>query len=162
MEGFLQKWVNYVYGWRRRYFILHNGVLYYCSDRGQKNKGVIHLDIAQIIPHSKNERRLIIDTGCTEVHLKADSPEECRKWLIAMKEQQATLASAMGAKEMREAESMQTEPSNHQSLTDAAGGIWNLQAQLESQIDLLSTTFKQHPQIAAILDITVQIKVNDN
>ena len=157
MEGFLQKWVNYVYGWRRRYFILHNGVLYYCSDRGQKSKGVIHLNIAQVIPHPRNGRRLIVDTGCTEVHLKADTPDDCRRWLSALKEEQANLAFDMGTRELRDSESPDTR--SRQSLTDTVGTIWNLQAQLESQIDLLSNSLKQNSQIAGILDLSTQMKV---
>ena len=156
MEGFLLKWVNYVYGWRRRYFILHDGVLYYCSDKGQKSKGVIHLNIAQVVAHSKNERRIVIDTGCTEVHLKAQTPEERQKWLAAFREEQANLAVVTDSKEMRD--SIDGDEKARQEMTEIIGNVWNLQAQLEAQIDLLAGNLKQNPQIGAISDLSNQLK----
>ena len=159
MEGFLLKWVNYLFGWRRRYFILHNGVLYYCTDKGQKSKGVIHLDIAQVVPHSKNDRRIIIDTGCTEVHLKAETSEERRKWLAALREEQTHLAIETETKELRDSVPG-SEDSKQQEMSEIAGNVWNLQAQLEAQIDLLSDNFRKSPEIAAIFDLSNQLKTS--
>jgi len=63
----MSKWINYVLGWKRRYFILHNGILFYCKDKGQRTFGTIHLYSAIIIPHAKEVRRFHIDTGTTVI-----------------------------------------------------------------------------------------------
>jgi len=158
MEGFLLKWVNYMYGWRRRYFILHNGVLYYCSDKGQKSKGVIHLNIAQVVAHSRNDRRIVIDTGCTEVHLKAQTAEERRSWLAALREQQTHLAIETETKEMRD--SIDADERKHEEMAEIVGNVWNLQAQLEAQIDLLAGNLKLSPEIRSISDLSSQLKAS--
>jgi hypothetical protein len=53
MEGYMSKWINYVIGWKRRYFILHNGILFYCKDKGERTFGIIHLYSATITKHPK-------------------------------------------------------------------------------------------------------------
>jgi hypothetical protein len=63
MEGYLSKWTNYVTRWNRRYFVLHDGVLSYCKDKGLKLKGHVHLASATVINHAKDSNRISIDTG---------------------------------------------------------------------------------------------------
>lgn len=159
MEGYLSKWVNYVYGWKKRYFILHNGVVYYCKDKGEKSKGAIHLNVAQVVPHPKNSKRLQIDTGCTVVHLKAETVEECQQWLKALREEQVALSHMAENQELRDAESPNRISGGLQTLAVKLGGIWTLQAQLEEQIDLLAPSIKTTPQLSSISAIGMNLKV---
>jgi|LauGreDrversion4_2_1035121.scaffolds.fasta_scaffold2827415_1 hypothetical protein len=38
MEGYLKKWVNIMYRWKRRFFILHDDILVYCKEKGGEKK----------------------------------------------------------------------------------------------------------------------------
>lgn len=91
MEGYLLKWTNYFFGWRRRYFILHDGVLHYCKDRGSSQRGMIHLEISNIVKHPIKPQRFFIDTGCTQVHLKAYTSGEATEWIRALKNVQTDI-----------------------------------------------------------------------
>ena len=31
MEGYLKKWINMIFRWKLRYFILHEDILLYCD-----------------------------------------------------------------------------------------------------------------------------------
>lgn len=84
MEGYLQKWTNYVFGWQRRYFTLESGVLTYSKSMNSPKLGVIHLDVSQIFKHQTNPKRLYIDSGLTMIHLKAESEQECNEWFSAL------------------------------------------------------------------------------
>lgn len=39
MEGYLKKWVNLIYQWQNRYFIIHDDSLIYCQTKGGPKKG---------------------------------------------------------------------------------------------------------------------------
>lgn len=156
MEGYLLKWVNYVYGWKRRYFILHTGVLHYCQDQGTSRKGAIHLDIANISPHPKNPRRLIIDSGCTILHLKAATAEEAREWV---RELRAAKESLLEEQKMKERGAVDSNRENDQ-VTDVLGKLSSLQATLEEQFDLLSSRYRD-PLFTELLQTSREFKVKE-
>ena len=39
MEGYLKKYINFLKGWKKRYFILHEDTLVYCEGKGGKTLG---------------------------------------------------------------------------------------------------------------------------
>ncbi|OMJ80487.1 hypothetical protein SteCoe_19236 [Stentor coeruleus] len=80
MEGYLQKWTNYVFGWQKRYFVLSEGILIYSEEKQESPLGTIHLDISQIFKHPKNAKRFYIDTGLVHIHLKAKSESDANLW----------------------------------------------------------------------------------
>lgn len=80
MEGYLQKWINFIKGWTPRYFILKKQILYYSKHKGDTEKHTIHLNIARVNP-DKNKRTLIIDTGTNKIYLRASSEEDRDKWI---------------------------------------------------------------------------------
>ena len=154
MEGYLQKWVNYVFGWKRRYFILHNGVLHYCQDKGTSRKGgAIHLNIANISLHPKNPRRLIIDTGCTLIHLKAASPDEAKSWVQELRTAKESLIEEQNQKE-RSAVAQGTE--DH--VTTILAKLSSIQATLEEEIDTLQTKFRD-PMFEKVVETSKEFKV---
>lgn len=90
MEGFMSKWTNMVSGWKKRYFVLDGDILKYSKGKCQQFKGQIHLNIAKLIPHKKNNRRFSLDTGTTRIHLKGYSLEETEQWKAAILRTQRT------------------------------------------------------------------------
>jgi len=92
LEGYLRKWVNLMYGWKPRYFILHDGLLTFCDKKGGKKKGTIFLKIATISTIVEDPLRIVIHTGTNEIHLRAETVDEMKKWLNALnKAQQETM-----------------------------------------------------------------------
>jgi oxysterol-binding protein 1 len=161
MEGYLSKWTNYVYGWKKRYFILHAGVLHYCKDKGTQQKGAIHLDVAQIIPHS-DLKRMAIDTGCTIIHLRAYSDEEGRMWRKALGEAKEELGQENSNRELRTSEHtqglLQNDLARLTLISDKLGELWSTQAQLEASIDLLPNSAKLTHPMSSIVSLAHQFK----
>jgi hypothetical protein len=84
MEGVLLKWVNYIFGWRERYFVLKGNVLYYYYKKGEKPKGKIHLAVA-LLNQTNDDFKLEIDTGLNVIYIKAESKEVKDEWVRAIK-----------------------------------------------------------------------------
>lgn len=82
MEGFLQKYTNLLYGYKKRYFVLKGNILYYYKKKGEKVKGKIHLAITVI--NSKSSNLILLETGIKNVTLKCESNQERDKWFNAM------------------------------------------------------------------------------
>jgi oxysterol-binding protein 1 len=64
MEGFLGKWTNYAEGYRRRWFVLEDGILsYYKSqvDYPVSCRGSLNLQFVQVVPHSSDRLRFDVD-----------------------------------------------------------------------------------------------------
>ena len=82
MEGYLQKWTNYIYGYKKRYFVLKGNILYYYKKKADKVKGKVHLAITVIDTKSNNQIKL--DSGLKVLNLKCESQEERDRWFNAM------------------------------------------------------------------------------
>jgi hypothetical protein len=145
MEGLLQKWVNYIYGWKQRYFILQDGVLMYCREKGAERKGAVHLEVAEVIPHPKHSNQLLIHTGCTQLHLKAESREVAQAWLAALRAAKS---------ENREGKLV---PGPAQA-TEILLKLSSLQACLEEHLDSLSDTYKSDQHLVAFLQSAKDFK----
>jgi oxysterol-binding protein 1 len=84
MEGYLKKWINLLYGWQSRYFIIHEGVLIYCLQKDKPKKGQVHLSICSIRLVPSDPLRIVINYGMNEMHLRASSVQEKQKWYEAL------------------------------------------------------------------------------
>jgi hypothetical protein len=84
MEGILEKWVNYIFGWRERYFVLTGNVLHYYYKRGEKAKGKIHLSVSQL-NSTTDPLKLEIDTGLNVIYIRASTKELKDEWIRALK-----------------------------------------------------------------------------
>ena len=80
MEGFLLIWTNYLYGWKKKYFVLQGNILAYSSDKNKSQQSLINLDQAQISVH-KNPKRFMIISLNSILHLKALTVPESRTWI---------------------------------------------------------------------------------
>lgn len=84
MEGFLSKWVNYMYGWKKRYFALQGDSLEYRKAKEGAKKASISMSQAHLIPNAGSPNKFKIYTGLKTLHLKAYSTEEAKRWVSAL------------------------------------------------------------------------------
>ncbi|CAG9096463.1 unnamed protein product [Plutella xylostella] len=97
MEGILWKWTNYWNGWQTRWFVLENGILsYYKSQEevSQGCKGSVKVSVCQINVNNIDSTRLdLVIPGQQHMYLKAPSPQDRQKWLVALGSAKACVAS---------------------------------------------------------------------
>lgn len=84
MEGKLQKWTNYIFGWRERWVVLKGSVLYYFISKTEKPKGRIYIGITNLISN-EDDLTFELDTGTSILYFKADTIEEKNKWVQELK-----------------------------------------------------------------------------
>ncbi|XP_013146043.1 PREDICTED: pleckstrin homology domain-containing family A member 3-like [Papilio polytes] len=88
MEGVLWKWTNYWNGWQTRWFVLENGILsYYKSEEEvfQGCKGSVKVSVCQINVNNIDNTRLdLVIPGQQHMYLRAPSPQDRQKWLVAL------------------------------------------------------------------------------
>jgi oxysterol-binding protein 1 len=92
MEGYLSKYTNFAGGFRRRWFVLENGVFSYFNNPSEypiSCRGSINLDYVDIVPSTSNPCKFDL-VGVTKsevkIHLKADAQDEAKRWIIALKQ----------------------------------------------------------------------------
>ena len=150
MEGYLLKWTNYVFGWQRRYFILHNGILHYCSQKGSSMRGAVHMDISQVFKHPRNKRRFYIDTGVSCMHLKAYSPDEAQDWFEALR----------SAKSEMQSDNSMGEDTCIEMINGKIGELWSIHAQIQASADLIpAQQRKSIPGLDRVVFLTEDLKV---
>ncbi|KAL4714189.1 hypothetical protein ACJJTC_008543 [Scirpophaga incertulas] len=88
MEGVLWKWTNYWNGWQTRWFILENGILSYYKSQEEVNqgcKGSVKVSVCQINVNNIDNTRLdLVIPGQQHMYLRAPSPPDRQKWLVAL------------------------------------------------------------------------------
>jgi hypothetical protein len=99
MEGYLKKWINLIFQWQSRYFIIHEGVLIYCLQKDKPKKGQVHLSICSIRLVPSDPLRIVINYGMSEMHLRASSVQEKQKWYEALINQQDTVPSIINSRQ---------------------------------------------------------------
>lgn len=157
MEGWLYKWTNYLYGWKRRYFVLYNGVLQYSKAQGMQRQGALHLNVAKIQPHAKNPRRFLINTGTSVLHLKANTPADALAWINALKAAQELLLQDSERQETKEYSPSSPSLVNHISHTLAQ--FVDCQRNLEGLILSLQPTVKaQFPEVECVRVVAEELK----
>lgn len=88
MEGILWKWTNYWNGWQTRWFVLENGILSYFKSQEeviQGCKGSVKVSVCQINVNNIDNTRLdLVIPGQQHMYLRAPSPQDRQKWLVAL------------------------------------------------------------------------------
>lgn len=85
MEGNLFKWTNFFSQWKERFCILKGEVFYYYENKGEKPKGKAHLGVCTIEEEESNETRFGFHTGSVQFFFRAESKEQKREWVQALK-----------------------------------------------------------------------------
>ena len=135
-EGILLKWTNYLYGWKKRYFVLHDGVLEYCKEKGNELKGKISLYTLDVKKHPKEDSRLIINTGTNTIHLKAQNPKEAQEWFLALKRTKAKdFNHSQSISNSGRKDSFEEKEPITKSLTTKVGELWTTYALISESID---------------------------
>ncbi len=90
VEGPLHKWVNYLRGWRKRWFILESpGLLAYYSNHKKKTcLGTIPLTDAVVTISRRSPLRFVVDTDYGVFYLRATSAEQRDQWIEGIKDSQ--------------------------------------------------------------------------
>ena len=88
MEGHLKLWTGILGRWKRTYFILHDNILVYCKEKGDKAQGSIHLKISSITLIPDDHLRIIINSGTKEINIRASTIGEKIKWVNALRNAQ--------------------------------------------------------------------------
>ncbi|KAJ1658071.1 hypothetical protein IWQ61_002635 [Dispira simplex] len=88
LQGSLLKWTNFASGYRRRYFVLENGVLSYYKDKADASnacRGAINLRIAQLSFEPKDQTTFEVQgKGSVRYRLRAEHPVEAKRWVMAL------------------------------------------------------------------------------
>jgi len=99
IEGYLQKWTNYAGGYRRRWFVLESGILAYYEkaiDYPVTCRGSINIEFIKVYPHKSDPCKFDLigakNIGVRFV-LKADAPEDAKRWIIAIAQAKSTLTA---------------------------------------------------------------------
>lgn len=88
MEGHLKLWTGILGRWKQIYFILHDNILVYCKEKGDKAQGSIHLKISSITLIPDDPLRIIINSGTKELNIRATTIGEKIKWVNALRNSQ--------------------------------------------------------------------------
>ena len=87
-RGFLDKWTNYMHGFKMRWFVLSDGVLSYYrtpDDEGKQARGFINLNNITIVPdrHDRNRFEIVSNSSkdSTRWYLRSRDPSECIRWV---------------------------------------------------------------------------------
>ncbi|RKP38806.1 Oxysterol-binding protein-domain-containing protein [Dimargaris cristalligena] len=88
LQGYLLKWTNFASGYKRRYFVLENGVLSYYKDKDDASnacRGAINLKIATINFDAKDQGNFEVQgKGSVRYRLRAELPVEAKRWILAL------------------------------------------------------------------------------
>ena len=128
MEGYILKWTNYIFGWQRRYLILHNGVLHYCKEKGSAQRGAISLNISKIEKHPSNSKRFMITTGTEAIYFKAFTSQDANDWIRALLDEQL---------DSKYSETRLDASTTSAIILDKISAMWGIHSQLLNAIELI-------------------------
>lgn len=136
----MSQWINIVYRWKVRYFILHNGILVYCDKKDGLKKGSIHLQISSIILIPNDPLRIIINSGTKEIHLRAKTISEKIKWVSALRNQQEQSFSSSSMNGMNKPSIISSQITNSRSkIQEMLTEVWTNQAKFDEAMAELVT-----------------------
>ncbi|VDM32870.1 unnamed protein product [Hydatigera taeniaeformis] len=108
MEGILFKWTNYINGWQQRYFTLRDGILsYYTSEMDIDTgcKGALKVSACEVVVHPTDACRFeILIPGEQRFFLKAATPTERQRWIIALGSCKAGITNVDEVEKMQQIE----------------------------------------------------------
>lgn len=101
MEGYFNKWTNYAEGYKKRWFVLEEGILSYYKSQAEypvNCRGSVNMQYARVHRHEHDKLRFEVipaSNGSQKIHVRADNVVEAQKWIIALN--QASVASTSSA-----------------------------------------------------------------
>lgn len=179
IEGYLKKWTNFVSGWQMRYFMLKDGILYYCNKKGTPVKGTIHMKICKFEISPSEPLKISINSGTKHIHLKTESVSEKLKWLNALRASKEEIQQydtsytkiktsnikpellqkfiEQSTKSHQEAKDFENKQGEYMKMINKTiSDIWEQQVKLDSALNFLALKFdsKKHAKIIDIIEKT--------
>lgn len=98
LEGQLSKWANYAEGYKKRWFVLEDGLLSYYKSQADypvNCRGSLNVQFCRVFEHPNDKHRFEIIglNNSIRFHLRADSIIDAKKWVIAMNEAHRSMIS---------------------------------------------------------------------
>lgn len=86
MEDYLEVWQGIVGigSWSRKFFILNENVLTYCSEKGGDTEGKVHLQIAQVVDDNPSKPTFELNNGMEVMKIRAESVDKKSRWISAL------------------------------------------------------------------------------
>ena len=163
MEGYLQRWIGIVYGWKPRYFILHDDVLIYCNNKGEQKKGSVSLKVASFSETPEDPLRIIVYTGVNEMHLRAKTVEEKLHWLDALKKAQQEVKVNEERLTYKYVEDVSQESkqlfkdSKLNALHDSIAELWTSQAEFDEAMSMLIPKIEKNHEAMEIAEKMMEL-----
>ena len=162
-EGSLRKWTNYIYGWKMRYFVLHDGLLEYCKEKGKTLKGKMSLSTLDVKKHPKKDSELIINTGTSTMSLRAQNPKEAQEWFVALKRALAMEMShslSISSASFRRGSIESLAHSLPKDLAFKVGELWSVHALISESVDSIPASMRERcPELEKILSLCNTFKM---
>ena len=76
-------WTGVLSQWKTFYFIVHNDVVTFCTEKGGEKEGSIHLKVASIASVIDDPLKINIHTGTHILFLRADTVNQRIEWMKA-------------------------------------------------------------------------------
>jgi len=83
MEDNLLLYINFLKGWKEKYILVYDELLYILSEKGGIQEGLIHLQIATMKVH--DTVTMEIDSGLTKILLKFRTNKQLTQWIAIIK-----------------------------------------------------------------------------
>lgn len=90
LEAYLNKWTNYAEGYKKRWFVLEEGVLSYYKNQAEypvSCRGSINMQFAKVHRHPTDKLRFEVTSltnAHTKIHLRAETVSEAGRWNLAL------------------------------------------------------------------------------
>lgn len=153
MEGVLKVYTNLLQGWTDKYFVLQDGILTYYAGKGKEKEGTIHMKVSSI--KTKDPRILIINSGTTEIEIKAGEAYEYTRWLNELRKAQneALLLDEELSTQEKDEINKKLAPKTKQLLADSrvdtlkkeVAELWCSQAIFEEVMSLIAPKIESNP-----------------
>jgi hypothetical protein len=141
-EGFLKKWTNIVTRWKKRYFILSNGVLEYSKTKDSKRKGTIYISTCKVQFKPKN--LIIIDTGMNSIKLKTLKESDAKEWYYSFIQTKEKIGELINDTEFNR-ERVESAPDINEALTYTKK-LWSSHKKLDEKYNMLPSSLKLQAQ----------------
>ena len=165
MEGSLKVYISLLKGWKEKYFTLQDGVLSYSEARDKSKEGSIHMKIASIKTDPKEPLCLTINSGTSEIQIKAANHHDLNRWLGALKQAQEDAMRLYDYQHTEEKQEIEKQlpqstkkllvDSRVEALKDQVAELWSSQAQFE---EILSDIVPKIEKVPGLYELAEKLE----
>lgn len=161
MEGYLSLWTGVLSQWRKFYFILHNDILTFCTDKGGQKEGSVHLKVASIVSVIDDPLKINIHTGTHILFIRAETVNQRIEWMKAVSATQQEMFTNDLSLQMRRLESdgarqYDIVDRRVKNLDMLVAEVWNSQAELDDLLIQLMPRLQRNNTSARLCEKIIQ------